>query len=281
MIGSTRAFVIVALLALPSAALLHLLALLGVPGAWPAMVHLTIFGWISAMIMAVNYHTMPVFSARDFPFPVLIWGHLVLQSIGVALASGGLLTSWSAGILLGLLLQAGGALVFLANTISLFLRGARRPHRPPTPPIAGQQLVDRAGTSATKLAGICLPLALLLLFAAQAGWVGGEWALAAEHLAVLGWMMLMIVGVAYHILPRFSGCGTRGPAWVRAQLLSHFGALALIIPSLGFGWKGGFVLGACLMALALGLFAWAVWPTLRVIRLQPTPIPLLFKERPQ
>src|SRR5688572_5578755 len=135
MIGSTRAFVIIALLALPIAALLYLLALLGIPGTWPAMIHLTIFGWITAMIMAVNYHTMPVFSARDFPFSVLIWGHWVLQSAGVALASSGLLTGWNAGTLLGLLLQAGGALAFLANTICLFLRGARRPHRHPTPPI--------------------------------------------------------------------------------------------------------------------------------------------------
>jgi len=279
MIGSTRAFLIVALLALPSAAVLHLLALLGVPGAWPVMVHLTIFGWITAMIMAVNYHTLPVFSARDFPYPVLIWSHWALLIAGVALTSGGLLTEWSAGTLAGLLLQVGGALVFVANTILLFLRGVPRPHRHPAPPIVGQLLVDRAGTSATKAAGICLPLALLLLIAAQLEWIGGRWVLAAEHLVALGWMMLMIVGVAYHILPRFSGCGTRGPVWARAQLLCHFGALALIVPALGFGWKAGFALGGFLMALALGLFAGTVWPTLRSIQLQSTTISLILKER--
>jgi hypothetical protein len=281
MSGSTRALLISALLALPSAALLHLLALLGVPGAWPAMVHLTIFGWITAIIVAVNYHTMPVFSARDFPFPRLLWAHWALLSTGVALASASLLAGWRAGTALGLLLQLGGALAFVANTVLLFLRGARRPHRHPTPPIAGQAQVDRAGTSATKAAGLCLPLALLLLLAAQLGWIGGEWVLAAEHLATLGWMMLMIVGVAYHVLPRFSGAGTRGPAWARAQLLCHFGALALIGLSLGFGWARGFALGGGLMALALGLFAWTVWPTLRVIRTGSAPIPLVFKERPR
>ena len=70
MIGSTRAFLIVALFALPVAATLHLLTLLGLPGAWRAMIHLTIFGWITAMIVAVSYHTMPVFSGRDFPSPL-------------------------------------------------------------------------------------------------------------------------------------------------------------------------------------------------------------------
>jgi len=169
--------------------------------------------------------------------------------------------------------------VFVANTILLFLRGARRPQGHPTPPIAGQSLVDRAGTNATKAAGICLPLALLLLLAVYWGWIGGEWALAAEHLAVLGWMMLMIVGVAYHTLPRFSGYGTRGPVWVRAQLLSHVGALALIVPALGFGWTRGFALGGFAMALALGLFAWAIWPTLRTTQPQSVPIALDFKGR--
>ena len=279
MIGSTRAFLITALLALPSAAALYLLALLGVSGAWPAMVHLTIFGWITAMIMAVNYHTLPVFSARDFPFPVLIWGHWALLSAGVTLAAGGMFAGWGAATLAVMLLQVGGALVFVANPISLFLRGARRPHGHPTPPIAGQALVDRAGTSATKAAGICLPLALSLLLAAQLGWIGGQWTLAAEHLVVLGWVMLMIVGVAYHVLPRFSGYGTHGPMWARAQLLCHFGALALIIPALGFGWTAGFALGGVLMALALGLFAWTVWPTLRTIQSQAVTITLAFKER--
>ena len=188
---------------------------------------------------------------------------------------------WGAGTLVGLLLQIGGALVFVANTILLFRRGAPRPHRPPAPLIAGQPLVDRTGASATKAAGICLPSALLLLLAAQLGWIGGQWTLAAEHLAALGWMTLMIVGVAYHILPRFSGCGTRGPAWARAQLLSHIGALALIVLALGFGWPRGFALGGFVMALALGLFAWTIWPTLRAIQLQPAPSALAFKERPR
>jgi hypothetical protein len=281
MIGSTRAFLFFALFALPSAALLHLLALLGIPNAWPAMVYLTIFGWITAMIMVVSYHTTPVFSARDFPYPALIWVHWALLSTGAALTSGGVLASWRVGLIVGLLLQIGGALVFVANTILLFRSGVPRPHRPLMPPIAGQVLVDRAGTSATKLAGVCLPLALVLLLAAQLGWVGGAWTLAAEHLATLGWLMLMIVGVAYHILPRFSACGTRGPAWVRAQLLSHVVALVLIVLSLGFGWKVGFALGGFLMTLALGLFAGTIWPTLRVFRPQPATIALSFKERPQ
>jgi hypothetical protein len=262
MTGSTRAFVIAGLIALPAAALLHLLALLGASRAWPAMVHLALFGWITAMIYAVNFHTMPVFSARDFPFPRMIWSQWAAWCSGVALATAAILAGWRAAEIAGLLLQLAAALLFVANTISLFARGPRRPQRPLPPPIPRQPPVDRVGTQATKLAGMSLPLALLLLLSLRLEWIGGSWLLAAEHLAALGWMMLMIVGVAYHVLPRFSGIGTRGPAWARAQLTCHLGAIALMVPALGFAWPRVFAAGGLLMALALALFAWTVWPTI-------------------
>jgi hypothetical protein len=259
---STRAFLIAALIVLPAAALLNLLALMGMAGAWPAMVHLTLFGWITLMIVAVNYHTMPVFSGRDFPFPRLIWGHWAALSAGLALATAGTLAGWGGAVAAGLLLELAAALLFVANTILLFARGAKRPHSAPTPPIAGQAQVDRIGTTATKAAGVSLPLALLGLLAQRLDWIGGGWLLAAEHLATLGWLMLMIAGVAYHVLPRFSGRGTRGPRWARAQVACHLGALALIVPALGLGWVHIFALGGLLMALAVGLFAWTVWPAI-------------------
>jgi hypothetical protein len=268
MSGSTRAFVIAGLIGLPAAALLHLLALLGAGRAWPAMVHLTLFGWISAMIYAVNFHTMPVFAARDFPYPRLIWSQWAAWCAGVALATAATLADWRGFELAGLLLQLAAALIFVANTILLFLRGKQRAQRPLPPPIADQPRVDRVGTQATKLAGLSLPLALLLLLALRLEWIGGSWLLAAEHLATLGWVMLMIVGVAYHVLPRFSGIGTRGLGWARAQLSCHLGALALMVPALGFAWPRVFAAGGLLMTLALGLFAWTVWPALRVLRAQ-------------
>jgi hypothetical protein len=262
MTRSTRAFLVSALIALPGAALLYLLALLGVSGAWPAMVHLTLLGWITLMIAAVSYHTMPVFAARDFPAPRLIWVHWAAASGGAALTTLGLLVGWSAGATIGLLCLLAAALIFVANTILLFVCGPQRARRPPPPPIADQPQIDRLGTSATKAAGLALPLALLLMLAARLGWINGAWMLAAEHLVALGWVMLMIVGVAYHVLPRFSGRATRGAAWARTQLLCYIGALALIVLALGFGWPGIFAAGGMLMALALGLFAWTVWPTL-------------------
>jgi hypothetical protein len=113
MSSSTRAFFIAALIALPCGALLHLLALIGVSGAWPAMVHMALFGWITGMIYAVNFHTMPVFTARDFPYPRLIWTQWLAWCAGVVLATTGILMPWRGAEIAGLLLQLLAALAFI------------------------------------------------------------------------------------------------------------------------------------------------------------------------
>jgi hypothetical protein len=272
-----RAFIATALLALLGAASLHLLAAAQVPGAWAALVHLTLFGWITGMIMAVSYHTMPVFSGRIFPTITPIWLHWAAFSGGLALATIGILLRWPLLELSGLALQCLGGLLFIVSTVLLFVRGSRQaPH--PTPPIADQARVDRVGTSATKVASLALPLVLALLIGVRAGALSDSWTLAAEHLMALGWVMLMIVGVAYHVLPRFSGQATRGFRWARGQLLSHLAAVLLIVLGLGMGWPQLFAFGGVLMALALAMFAWTIWPTLQAIRVRAVPIRLIYRE---
>jgi hypothetical protein len=122
-------------------------------------------------------------------------------------------------------------------------------------------------------------MALFLLLANRLGWISGAWVLAAEHLAALGWIMLMIVGVGYHVLPRFSGYATRGAFWARAQLGCHLLALVLIVLALGFGWPAAFAAGGLLMALALGLFAWTIWPAIRAQRPGVSPSHIALKEK--
>jgi len=284
MIRNTRAFLITGLLALPVAALLCLIFSQGMGRVWPAMVHLTLFGWITAMILTVNYHTMPVFSGRDFPYPWLIWVHWAVWATGVTLVTTGLLFGHDATVTVGLELELTAALVFIANTLLLFRCGPRRAHRPPAPPIVGQAQVDRVGTQATRGAGTTLPLSLVILLAVRLGWIGGAWVLPAEHLATLGWLMLMVVGVAYHVLPRFSGHGTRGLRWARVQVCFHFVALVLMVLSLGFGWTRAFACGGLLMTVALALFAWTIWPALHAsdlrhadthfVPIAPAPLPI-------
>jgi hypothetical protein len=281
MIATTRWFLIIALAALLGAAGLHFLVLAGIARLWPAATHLTIFGWVTAMILAVSYHTMPVFGARDFPYPRLIAVHCGVFAVGVSLATAGLALFSDPAIVTGLLLELLASLVFLVNTMLLFLRGPRRPHTHPTPPLPDQRAIDRIGTRATKAAALCLPLSLFLLAGVYQGILGAGWLLAGEHLAVLGWVMLMIVGVAVHVLPRFSGRALRGRRWAQVQLACHCVALGLIVLALGFGQAALFATGAMLMAVALGLFAATVWPALATVRAQPLRAPISLQERPR
>jgi hypothetical protein len=274
----TRVWMWTSLVALLCAAMLHLLYLAGVSRVWPALIQGMLFGFITTMIIAVNYHLLPVFGARAFPFPWLIVVHWGAFTAGVLVAAVGFVAAWSVLISTGLGLQLFAALVFVANTVLLFVRGVPRAGRPPLP-FPEQAPVDRLGTQATKSAGLCLPLALLLLLAQRFGLVDRAWVLAAEHLATLGWIMLMITGVAYHVLPRFSGRRIRALRWARTHLVCHILALALIVVGLGGGFGRVFALGGALMATALALFAWTVWPTLVAIRRRPQPISLELKER--
>lgn len=262
MIRSTRAFLVLSLAALASVAGLHVLAMSALANTWAAMVHLMLFGWVSAMIYAITYHTMPIFSGRDFPYQRIIWLHAAMVLPGLGLAVMGLLSQMMALIQAGIVVQLIAAVLYSFNITSLFMRGVPRANRPTPPAIPHQDKVDRIGRLATRNAGLCLPLVYVLLLTGYAGWLRGDWVLAGEHLAALGWIMLTVVGVAYHMLPRFNGLGVRGPGWARAQIICHHAALVLMVPALGFGSSIGFAIGGLLMAVAMVLFAWTVWPAL-------------------
>jgi hypothetical protein len=51
-----------------------------------------------------------------------------------------------------------------------------------------------------------------------------------------------------------------------------------MVPALGFGWGGLFAVGGTLMAVALGLFAWTIWPALRPVLPRPGVISLAVRE---
>jgi hypothetical protein len=278
---STRAFFGAALIWLLLAAVLHVLASIGMQHAWAAMIHTTVFGWITTMMIAVTYHTMPVFAARDFPDQRLIWAHGSLLAAGVGTTVAGLLSTTSIFVSIGLLLETSASLLFVFNTITLFRRGLPRSARPPMPAIASQPQVDSIATKATRASGICLPAALGIMLVTTGASLTGQWYLAAEHLALLGWVMLMIVGVGYHVMPRFSGNGLRGPSWAKAQVRCHIAAVVLMVPALGFGWTYAFAFGGVLMAASVGLFIWTIWPALRPLRPRPGTIPLTIKRQPQ
>ena len=73
------------------------------------------------------------------------------------------------------------------------------------------------------------------------------------HLNLLGWLSMMIYGVAYHILPRFSGM----PLWSEKLATAHLWTANIGLLGMSLGWivmqAGGGVSALHLFALIEGL----------------------------
>lgn len=255
----SKLFWLSGLVALLLATLVHLALTAAGPQRWDAWVHLLLYGWISCSIFAVNYHTTPVFSGRNFPKPVWLELHWLVWSLGVVLASSGLVWYSQLSYRLGLGLEWLGSCLFMWNIMQLLRSPKLRPSMPSSPL---QQQIDRLSTLATKTSGASLPLALSLILAREFGLIHARWLLSAEHLLTLGWMMLMIIGVACHVLPRWSGQATRDPRWLKVGLsLHHLGLLSIVL-GLGFDLPALFALGASFILAALACCVWLLIPAL-------------------
>lgn len=92
------------------------------------------------------------------------------------------------------------------------------------------------------------------------------------HLNLLGWMSMMIFGVGYHILPRFSGKPLYSLSMAKAQFwLANIGLVGMI-----FSWpfitrdiatgltKTLLVLFSGIEAIAIFLFIYNMWKTIKV-----------------
>lgn len=92
-------------------------------------------------------------------------------------------------------------------------------------------------------------LGVLLVWPLTRSWLsalpGARWDLAHTHLNLLGFVVMMIFGIAYHILPRFAGKPLHSEAWASAHfwlaaLATGAMILGFIIPALGpLLWIGG------------------------------------------
>jgi cbb3-type cytochrome oxidase subunit 1 len=91
------------------------------------------------------------------------------------------------------------------------------------------------------------------------------------HLNLLGFMSMMIYGVGYHILPRFSGRTTYSPLFIRIQFwLANAGLLGMTISwsfvirdSLTFLFNPVLMISAFCSLIAIVLFAVNVLKTIK------------------
>lgn len=179
--------------------------------------HLFTLGWITTSIMGALYQFLPV--ATGEPIRSVRLAHLsfALYSPGLVTFVAGLLLGHTPVLLAGALLLASGVLVFVGNLVATLVASARR------------DLTWWALSGAALFLVVTLTFGLALAGNLRWGYLGGERMVALGthlHVALGGWVFLVVIGVAHRLLPMF--------------LLSHgaserFGWAALRLVAAGAG----------------------------------------------
>lgn len=100
---------------------------------------------------------------------------------------------------------------------------------------------------------------------------------AHAHANLLGFVSMMIFGVAYHVIPRFTGAPLYGPRLATAHLwVANLGLACLVAGWIGRVWwreAGELVLrvGAVASAVGAALFIFNIWRTLDAAK-RPHPV---------
>jgi hypothetical protein len=217
-----------------------------------ALTHLLSVGVLLQVMIGALFQILPVAAGANIPRP-LFWARLLhpLLNAGALSMAAGFWRSHTA------LLTLGGGLVLLAVLIFLFLAGRALWRVPPTSPTIPAIKFALAGLLLTVSFGAWL----LSVYAL--GMQGHAASLTAQHAAwgLIGWAAMLLVGVAYVVVPMFQLTPGYAAAFSRR--------LAPLIAALLVGWTlaqaaddgaaplGGVVAAAVgsLLAAALSAFA--------------------------
>jgi hypothetical protein len=213
-----------------------------------ALVHVLALGWITLAILGASYQLIPVAIERPLWSERLARWQLAGLVAGIVGMVGHFWTGRWAGLGWAAALVGGGALAHVAN-VALSLRAPAR-------------WTFTARSLALGLAGLTLTVAFGITLAVTRGrdvFPGGVLSAvhAHFHLALLGWIAPMILGVAARVYPMFLLAPAPGGRGARVQLWG----LGLGVPALAVGLLLGraplLVPGA--IAVAAALTAHAMW----------------------
>jgi uncharacterized protein involved in response to NO len=283
-------------------------AALGAPaGLVPAAgdnlnVTLGLLGFLVPMALAMSARSLPMYAGLE-PFPRrVLRPAAAVYLLGLILSALGALAPAAPGGLagLGLTLIGGVLLLFVVVFVRMIrLRGklpARVRQLAPTPEVAARSYQTKVASERSAFGPYVALVASAYLWALLGGalmvvdglalLLGASPPLAldaARHAIAVGFIALLICGIAPRMLPGFSGGRIASPRWVTATLwlgnaavllrvgsvlfgpaLAALGNGGLAVSTLAFGLSGpvGLALAGCLAA--------NLWPALRFGR-DPTP----------
>jgi hypothetical protein len=159
-----------------------------------ALTHALTLGFLAMVMLGALMQMLPVVAGSPLPVPRLIaWLSHVSLALGTVALMVGFLTAEPAAYGIGIVLLGGGFAVFLAAAAISLVRA-----------VAGVTVNGIRLAVMSLAVTVLLGLALALL---RAGW----WAPPAVELAIaahvgfglLGWVLLLVIGVAWQVVPMF------------------------------------------------------------------------------
>ncbi|MDH4100078.1 MAG: cbb3-type cytochrome c oxidase subunit I [Nitrospirota bacterium] len=181
---------------------------------FPAITHLSLIGFITQMIIGVTYFIIPVFIKKDIYNKRWALIHFLMVNIGLVGFSLGYAMSWFTVMKVAAVIEALSVYFLTVIFMATVIKGPPV-DRSKDPWFAkhcmflvseSDKEVDKWATNFTRasmtyyLIG-CTMGAMLTLDPIRFYFLR----LSHAHINLLGWVGMMIVGVAYHFLPRFSG----------------------------------------------------------------------------
>lgn len=220
-----------------------------------AVTHIFTLGWLTLTIFGALSQLLPVALGAPIFSPRL--GHAAFWSFaaGIPIFTAGLAMERMPMLAAGGTLVGVGVLLAVANVAATLARGHTR------------DVTWSAIAGGISYLAVALVLGLVLARNLDTEFIAGSRVrvLAAHlHIAVVGWAMLVIVGVANRLLPMFllsHGADTR---WSRRA----FVCLAAGVPVFAVGmlvpWRIAAWAGAALLEAGLGAFLWQAYVFYRV-----------------
>jgi len=159
-----------------------------------ALTHALTLGFLAMVMLGALMQMLPVVAGTPLPAPRLVaWISHVSLALGTVALMAGFLTAEPAAYGIGIVLLGGGFTVFIAAAAISLLRA-----------------VSGVTVNGIRLAVLSLALTILLGLALALLRAGG-WALPvvvsaiAAHVGfgLLGWVLLLVIGVAHQVVPMF------------------------------------------------------------------------------
>ncbi|HET7353162.1 MAG TPA: hypothetical protein VFJ11_03845 [Gaiellaceae bacterium] len=221
-------------------------------------VHLVTLGLLPFAVSGASFHLLPVMLRNDLPSQRALWFALLLLGGGLLVASG-LGRSAEPAVWAGAALVACGLGIVLAEVLMLVARAPR-----------GRALIaSRLGVGLScvhVVAALCLGAVIFSKDAPFAGISYGRWLLIHLHVALLGWIALLIITVGRNLGPMLAQAPAAAPRARPLDELALTAGLWLLLAGIATESRPLTLAGAVVVVLTLGRFSKLVIRTARMRR---------------